>query len=607
MRFLLVFLLLAVAQVAWSEDWLYLTYPGDTPLQIGIKYLKNPADWREVLKINHVATDRVLPSNTRIRIPVALLKVTPAPVLVTHVTGNVRVKPDGGMFRRLAAGDRLNGGETVLTGPNSFAGFKLADGTQLTEQPMSKLKFGRLAAWGKTGMVATELDLDSGRMEVGAAKQVGPAGGFKVNTPVAVAGLRGTVFRLNVSEDGSILRNEVLQGVVGISAQGKEVQVAKAEGTVARRGQPPEAPRPLLPAPNLDGLSGRVVDLPLHFAWPQMDHAVGWRAQVAADPGFQNILLDTSGDKPEASWQTNLPDGRYFLRVRAIDSAGLEGLNGDHPFELDARPLPPELSEPAADGRAYQEDVTFDWAASQDARGYLLQIAPTADFPAATTIERKLGSVVLATVQLKPGRYFWRMASIDEHGPHGWSPARALRVQPLPVAPQGSAKADGDSGQAGFTWQTVDGATQYDFELAQTANFTNIEAKQRLSATRTSVPVKPGKHFWRIRGVEEDGQTGAWSRTNPLFMPLQTPHGIRVDLTENHTVISWQGNAAAYRLEFARDAEFKSPLFNHRQKGNVTELPRLEPGEYWLRIIALDSDGALGGASKPTKFVVFGW
>jgi hypothetical protein len=607
MRFLPLLLVLTLSQAAWAEDWLYYTYPGDTPLKIGHDYLKNPADWREVLKINKVPNDRVLPVHTRIRIPVELLKVTPAPVLVTHVNGNVRVKPEGGVFRRLAAGDQLNGGETVLTGPNSFAGFKLADGTLLTEQATSKLKFGRLAAWGKTGMVATELDLDSGHMEVGAAKQLGPAGGFKVNTPIAVAGLRGTVFRLNVSEDGTILRNEVLQGVVGVSAQGKEVLVAKAEGTVARRGQPPEAPRPLLPAPTLDGLPGRVVDLPLHFSWPQMDNAVGWRAQVASDPGFQNILLDTSGDKTEATWQTDLPDGQYFLRVRAIDAAGLEGLNGDHPFELDARPLPPELSEPAANGRAYQEDVTFAWAASQDAQGYLLQIASTAEFPAATTIEHKLGSVVRDTVQLKAGHYFWRMASIDGNGPHGWSPVRTVLVRPLPVAPQGVAKANGDSGEAGFTWQAVDGATQYDFELARNADFADAEVKQRLSATRTSVKIKPGKHFWRIRGVEADGQAGAWSRVNPLLMPLETPHGIRVDVSENHTVISWQGNASAYRLEFARDADFKSPLFNHRQKGNVTELPRLEPGEYWLRIISLDGDGALGGESKPTKFVVFGW
>lgn len=607
MRLLAFLFALVLIQPAWADDWLYYTYPGDTPLKIGHEYLKNPADWREVLKINHVANDRVLPVHTRIRIPVELLKVTPAPVLVTHVTGNVRVKPEGGVFRRLAVGDQLNGGETVLTGPNSFAGFKLADGTELTEQPSSKLKFGRLAAWGKTGMVATELDLDSGRMEVGAAKQIGPAGGFKVNTPIAVAGLRGTVFRLNVSEDGSTLRNEVLRGVVGISAQGKEVLVAKAEGTVARRGQPPEPPRPLLPAPSLDGLPSRVVDLPLSFSWPQMDHAVGWRAQVASDSGFQNILLDASGDKPEVSWQTDLPDGQYFLRVRAIDSAGLEGLNGDHAFELDARPLPPELSKPAANGRAYQEDVTFAWSASQDARGYLLQIAPSADFPAAKTTERKLDSVVRTTVQLKAGHYFWRMASVDENGPHGWSPVRALLVRPLPAAPQGSAKADGDSGQAGFTWEAVDGASKYDFEVARNADFSDVEIKQRLSTSRTSVKINPGKHFWRVRGVEEDGQAGSWSRVNPLLMPLETPHGIRVDTTENHTTISWQGNATAYRLEFARDADFKTPLFNHKQKGNVTELPRLEPGEYWLRIISLDGDGTLGGVSKPTRFVIFGW
>jgi hypothetical protein len=607
MRLLPLLLLLGSGQAAQAEDWLYLTYPGDTPIKIGRDYLKNPGDWDKVLKLNKVANPYVLPVNTRIRLPVELLKVTPAPVLVTHITGNVRVKPENGLFRPLLEGDKLSGGETVLTGPNSFAGFKLADGSMLSEQASSKLKFGRLAAYGKTGMVSTELNLEGGRLEAGASKQIGPAGGFRVITPVAVAGLRGTAFRLNVSEDGKTLHSEVLQGVVGVAAESQEVLVAKAEGTVAELGKPPEPARPLLPAPTLDSLPDRTVDLPLAFAWPPMANARGWRAQVADDADFRHILLDGASDTPRIKWDTRLADGRYFLRIRAIDNAGLEGLNADRPFELDARPLPPELSEPAAGSRVYQEAVTFTWSAMQDAQHYLLQIAPSADFAPATVNERMLDTVVQTTVDLKPGTYFWRMASVDEKGPHGWSPVRSLRVQPLPVAPKGTAKTNADSGQASFTWQPVEGAANYDFDLAQKADFTDSELKQRLADNKITSKLKPGQYFWRVRGVEDGGQAGLWSKSNSLSMPQETPRSIHVDVTDKSTFINWQGNAPAYRLEFARDAGFKTPLFNQRQNGNSTELPRLEPGQYWLRIIALGEDGALGSESKPVKFSVFGW
>ncbi len=606
MRRLIPLAILALAQAALADDWLYLTYPGDTPLQIGRDYLKRPADWDKLLKINKVRNEYVLPVHTRIRIPVELLKVTPAPVAVSHVEGNVRVRPEGGLYRLLAVGDRLVGGETVLTGPRSFAAFTLADGSKLTQQASSKLSFGRLAAYGKTGMVSTELSLDSGRVEAGASKQIGPAGGFRVRTPVAVAGLRGTAFRLNVSEDGMVLRNEVLEGAVGISAEGQEVVVAKAQGTVTEQGKPPEPPRPLLPAPSGEGLPAKRVDLPLAFAWTGMTGAAGWRAQVAADAGFQKVLLDSSVDQPAVSWDTAPMDGHYFLRIRAIDAAGLEGLNTDHPFELDARPLPPLQATPAAGERSYQESVGFTWAAAPEAQGYLLQIAPTADFTPDKTLERRLDAVLRHIENLAAGTYHWRIASLDEQGqPHGWSPTLGLRVQPLPVPPKAETRTD--NGQAAFAWAPIAGAASYELEIARKSDFAALEANLKDKENRVSTTLRPGKYHWRIRALEADGQAGDWSKPSPLIMPPEVPNDIRVGIVAGVLVISWQGSAPAYRLEFARDANFESPLFNHREEVTHTRLITPEPGQYWVRIIALSETGSYGGHSKPVAFTIGRW
>ncbi|HEX7972450.1 MAG TPA: FecR domain-containing protein [Thiobacillus sp.] len=171
-------------------------------------------DWSKVQAVNGVPIPERLPANTRIKIPVELLKVTPAPVTITAVTGNVRYQSGDGRFQPLVAGTQLRGGETVLTGPRSSASYRFADGTVLTQQAFSKLTFGRLAAYGKTGMVSTELSLDSGRLEASATQQLAPAGGFKVKTVVAVAGLRGTDFRLNLAEGGKTLHSEVMSRTI---------------------------------------------------------------------------------------------------------------------------------------------------------------------------------------------------------------------------------------------------------------------------------------------------------------------------------------------------------------------------------------------------------
>lgn len=581
---------------AQAADWLYLTQPGDTLSQIGQTYLKNMRDWPKIQSANGVPIPRHLPANTRIKIPVELLKVTPAPVTVTAVTGNVRYKSGEGPFQRLAAGAQLNGGENVLSGPRSSATYRFADGTVLTQQAFSKLSFGRLAAYGKTGMVSTELSLDSGRLEARAGKQLAPAGGFKVRTPVAVAGLRGTDFRLNVSEDGKSLRNEVMEGVVAVAAEGKEVSVAGGFGTVAEAGKPPEAPRRLLAAPSETGLDALIERLPLSFVWQPVAGASAYRAQVARDAVFTEVLLDDVSKEASVTWQDNLPDGAYWLRVRAIDSAGLEGANRDHAFELDARPLPPAPLSPKLGERLYQHAVEFSWAAAAEAYGYVLQIAPTPEF-ANGLIERRLDAVTRHGETLPEGDWHWRAASLDEAGKlHVWSPYRTFRVRPLPNPPAANARAD--AGQAQFVWSEAKGAARYGLELATSADLSAPQVKQETATTALAVPLKSGKYYWRVRGIEADGQAGPWGAASPVIVPPEAPTDLMVAVDGEQLRVSWKGEASAYKLELSADASFAKPLLSPRVRGTSTTLPKPEPGDYWLRVTGMVADDVAGPASQ---------
>ena len=392
-----------------AEDWLYLTSPSDTLIGIGKQYLKNPNDWPKVQVVNAVGVPERLPANTRIKIPVALLKVTPAPVEVTHISGNVRLRNGSAPFRPLTVGDRLTGGETVQTGPNGFASYRLADGSTLRQQPTSRLVFGRLAAYGKTGMVATELSLENGRLEASAARQLAPAGGMQVRTPVAVAGLRGTNFRLNVSDDGQQLRGELLDGGLAIQRDREEVHLTGGKGLLAEAGKPLGAAQPLPAAPRVIALPAVVRSLPIHFAWQADPASRQWRAQISADEAFEKLQLDAQVNVPEVGWDTALPDGDYVFRLRAVNAAGLEGFNLDHKFRIDLRP-PPPTNVVAVTTR---EEIELRWQ-GETAR-YRVELANVAGFdPDLLMLDSPNQSASLTKPE--PGQYLLRVIAISADG-----------------------------------------------------------------------------------------------------------------------------------------------------------------------------------------------
>lgn len=599
-RFILCIALL-IPSLAPAADWLYLTYPGDTLSQIGERYLKNWRDWPKVMALNKIPHDRVLPVHTRIRIPVELMRADPAPAVVTHITGNVRVKPADGAFRPLAMGEHITGGETVLTGPRSFASYRLADASLINQQPSTRLVFGRLAAYGDTGMVATELDLQDGRLEANATRQVGPAGGMQVKTPIAVAGLRGTAFRLNVDAEGKTLRGEVLAGAVGVKAQHSEVVVPAGQGTLARAGRPPAPARPLLPAPEVIALPKRIRALPIRFSWQRDDAARAWRAQIAADAGFSQLLLEEVTDRPSVEWDHALPDGRYVLRLRAVDADGLEGINRDHPFELDLRPLPPELAAPTEGQRSYDGNVAFAWGLPEEAYGFVLQLSPTSHF-GRDVQEVRLAAVNRHVAHLPPGTWYWRMASLSDKGErHLWGPAQSFQVRPLPAAPPpGESRAE--AGKVHLAWLPVAGAEQYELELGKTPALDAPLARQKSAATRASLPLKAGKYFWRVRGLEADGQAGAWNQASPIVMPPDAPTALQARIEGDSLLLQWQGETPAYRVELATDATFTQITGRFDSPVPQARRPKPQPGRYWLRVVAVGDD-AVESPPSQTKML----
>jgi len=424
--------------LARADDWVYTAREGDTLSGLAGTYTQWRGYWREMQVLNHIADPRKLPTGSKIRIPVDWLRFEPAPARVMQTHGDCEVLPANTDTPQPAQeGMALHGGDRVRTGPEGNMSLAFADGSTLLVRAGSLLALDSLSLFRPGTLVDMRLRLQQGAVDskvVPAPAGIAPR--FRIVTPAAVAAVRGTDFRVGAATEGSEgMRNETLKGSVEVAGAGGRRAVPAGFGVAAQANQAPPATRKLLAPPDLAGLPAVVEALPVAFAWPHRSDETAYRAQIAPNARFETLLADRRSPVADAELGS-LPDGDYALRVRGIDAAGLEGFDAIHAFKVNARPEPPYAVAPEEAGEVPTGRPRFLWAIPDEAQRYHLQLSSSADF---TRPLRDFPAIIATSLdldqELPPGRYFWRIASIDAQGDHGpYGEVHAFIVKP-PQAP----------------------------------------------------------------------------------------------------------------------------------------------------------------------------
>lgn len=491
---------------------------GETLIGIGRDMLLNPQHWRRLQALNKVADPfRVLPG-TVLRIPVALMRREPASARVTAVSGDVR--GDGGALK---VGDTVAPHAQLVTGAQSFATIELIDGSRLVLQPDSRIKVEELSRYRGTGLPETRLRLDAGRVESVVTKTAAPRPKYMINTPTATIGVRGTRFRVGADEASGASRTEVTDGAVGVqgSAADKTAAVAAGYGVVAEPGGKVSAPTALLPAPDLTGLPGLHERTIVRFAMPALAGAQSYRFQVGADAELRQVLAETVAAKPEAKF-AGLPDGNYTLRVRGIDSKGLEGRDADFQFKLKARPEPPFATAPLANSKLRAESAAMAWTTNPEAARYRIQLANDDKFATPIAdIDGVEGTTIMPARKLPPGDYYWRARSIRADGDVGpWSDPQRFLLRALPANPEPPKI---DDRRLAFAWPGEAGQT-FLFQLARDAKFADLIVEQQLKEpTTTMARPEGGTYYMRVRATDPDGFVGPFTNPQIVEVPSLPP------------------------------------------------------------------------------------
>lgn len=182
----------------------------------------------------------------------------PRAVMVSSAKGTVQIE-SGGTNRKGRVGDILYTGDTIITLADSTVDIQLEKGVVIHIAPSSKLLIDRLLYQKDNNSIHDVLKLQGGSAYSRVERMPGGSS-FDITTPTAIASVRGTEFRVNITPNGTSSVS-VSQGSVNVKAGEKEKPVGVNErADVDTSGGVNSAPLSDAEKKNLEEISKSVVE-----------------------------------------------------------------------------------------------------------------------------------------------------------------------------------------------------------------------------------------------------------------------------------------------------------------------------------------------------------
>jgi hypothetical protein len=401
----------------------YTARKGDNLYNLGRFYLVHLGDYRVVQKLNKVSNPYRLRIGTKLAIPRSLLRSDLLQARVVSFRGSATI--DG---KAAILGATVGEGGLIRTGPNASISVVLADGSTVTLPSQSLVRVERLRRFHLTNELDRLFKLEDGRSETHVTPRTNGRDRFEMRTPISVAAVRGTDFRVSLLDSGRTSTAEVLDGHVDFAGIGAEVMLDP--GTGARfAADGAIGPIPLLPPPDILDPAQIQSEPDLAFHIAPLPGAAHYRMQIAKDAGFLDILGETVVDQPQASLSA-LPNGDYFVRVTAMDVNEIEGQPHVVAFERHLNAVRATI-EPQS-GHRY----LFKWQNLGEGEHMFRFFMARADAPESPVIDEPvLVRKSLVITNLLPGDYVWRVqASEVSNGKRyaNWSSPQTFTVAAKP-------------------------------------------------------------------------------------------------------------------------------------------------------------------------------
>lgn len=498
-----------------TPEWIYTVRPGEHFAEIADALLSKDIPAIRLLQHNGIDNPAMVGSGDNLRIPLAWLQRQPNPARVNSVTGSVQlISGSDGTKRPLTSDSLIRVGDEIRSQAGT-ATIELADGSVVRISPHSRLAFNRLTQYGKSGMVDTRLRLNQGEIETQVKPVIEGGSRFEIETPSAVAAVRGTMFTLRTAPGMTDLR--VTEGEVSFGPPGQTRRIpAGYSASVSTAGVGRMSIRRLPPAPEINPLPQQLKQLPAQLSWTP-NGANSHRVDIFDAESGRWI---NSSDVSDNDFDINLLDnGRYEIHLAAIDNRGMAGMPGVMSFEVDLQARTAALEQPEPGATVNDDMPEFRWQLRGENEVARVEIAEDKDFGnTIATSEWAPDESALPSRPLTPGQYYWRVVTEAGGNSVATSEARSLVVNGT-LPPVRIISVNYVDSQVRVFWQKVDTATDYRLQLSEEPGFNNIIKEATLSDTTAALRLIPGRrYFVRLKALSDGPLESRWGPGRELFL-----------------------------------------------------------------------------------------
>lgn len=313
-----------------------------------------------------------------------------------------------------------------------------------------------------------------------------------------------------------------------------------------------------IPAPVLVSPHNHIAVAEPSYAWEAVQGAAYYTIEVSLDSSFNSVNYRYVTYGTELTPDNTQSHGTLYWRVIPADARAHPGTPSDG-WQYVKGIAPPVMLSPAHNVTGTLPTLT--WEQAEGAATYKVDLSADPAFNAISQTLTTYNTSLTPVGSIPNGRYYWRLRGVDADGHEGTAIVRSFykaMPAPIPLAPSDNETVT----LPALGWQMSDGAASYRVDISRLSSFNAISQTLNTYGLRVipATALQPlGKYYWRVRGVDANGNLSPASATRSFnlvapaaaadSMPvLQTPadtESIKADPTFRWTAVI---SATTYRV-----------------------------------------------------------